>query len=92
MSNLHHRIANNRPISHDEKHVLDIYMLLAVILFGRPLSIESVEFIVTLMRLNGIAQKSRINIQTNVTKPIDTGMNVAMYHQHVQNSIGSMMR
>lgn len=91
MSNLHHVIANKRPISHEEKYVLDVYMTLAIIIFARPLSIESIEFIVTLMRLNNIAQRPVINVQMQAA-PQNTGMNVAMYHEHISNISRSMMR
>lgn len=92
MSNIHRIIANKRPLSHDEMAVLNVYSLIAIIIFRRELSVESIEFMVTLMRLNNIAQ-GNINVYADSVR-VDgqTGATIAVYHQHMQNVARSMMR
>ena len=41
------------PVTVDEKKILDFFPTLSIILFGRELSIECVQFIVLIMRLGG---------------------------------------
>lgn len=92
MSNLHHIIANKRPITRDEKYILDVYTTFAIIFLGKPLTIQAIEFLVTLMRLNDIAQQRRQNIvQINVAG-VATDMNVQMYHDRISNISSSLMR
>lgn len=91
MTNIHRVIAGKRSLSHGEKYVLDFYMTLAIILFSRPLSLSACEFIVTLLRLNNIAQPTIYvhSVQTNGL----TGETVRMYHQRIESQImGGMMR
>lgn len=86
-------IANKRPLSHDEMAVLNVYNLIAIIIFRRELTIESIEFMVAIMRINNIAQQ---NIAVHTSPLEQNGMSIAAYqlkmHDVAQNISRGMMR
>ncbi|WP_064444418.1 hypothetical protein [Rhodococcus sp. YH3-3] len=53
------------PVTVDEKNILDFFTTLSIILFGRELSIECVQFIVLVMRLG-----ARRRVEPQVITPM----------------------
>lgn len=53
------------PVTVDEKNILDFFTTLSIILFGRELSIECVQFIVLIMRLG-----ARRRVEPQVITPM----------------------
>ncbi|MCF8783212.1 hypothetical protein [Rhodococcus ruber] len=70
MTNVHKSITEvilERPLSREEREVLDTFNTLALVLFRMTLTTEAVEFFVLLMRLNNIAQRTTIAAQPVIT-------------------------
>ncbi|MCZ4544955.1 hypothetical protein BS618_07660 [Rhodococcus erythropolis] len=59
------------PVTVDEKNILDFFTTLSIILFGRELSIECVQFIVLIMRLGGSRQRVEPQVITPVIQVVD---------------------
>lgn len=59
------------PVTVDEKKILDFFTTLSIILFGRELSIECVQFIVLIMRLGGSRQRVEPQVIAPVIQVVD---------------------